>query len=405
VRYAAATVPYYQDLFRKLGIDPGAVRTADDLTRLPLVDKATVRADPTRFVSTSRAGSRSVAFVTSGTTGEPVEVRHDHGSLLKNIAYGERERAVVQEVCGPHFRELHVNYDRATVRKVWAFYRERTLIPAPTGRRVLDVSMPIPELLAAMNELRPDVIIGFGSFLETLFRIIAAGGHPIHRPRMLLHVADGMTPEGRRMIEGEFGIPVFSRYNAMESFKIGFQCRAGPGFHLHADLCHVRVVDAEGRDVEAGVPGEIVISNLVNRGTVLLNYRLGDRGTLAREPCSCGRTFPLLAALEGRSEDVVELADGRLVHPRSIWSVLLPRRGILRYQLVQRAPARFQLRLATADQATFERLRPEIERDLAELLADSEIEIVRVRDLGLGEPGKFRPVRALSRDLAPQDPS
>ena len=49
-----------------------------------------------------------------------------------------------------------------------------------------------------------------------------------------------------------------------------------------------RVADAEGRTVPVGSEGEVIVSNLHNQATVLLNYRLGDRGALAAAPCLCG---------------------------------------------------------------------------------------------------------------------
>jgi len=395
VRHAAATVPHYRELFASLRIDPRELRSARDLAELPLLEKSAVRADPTRFVSVDPAGQRSLSFVTSGSTGEPLEVRHDHDSLLANIAFGERERSVIQAVCGTRYRELWVNYSRSTVLKMWAYYRDHTLFPAPAGRLTVDVATPLPELLALMDDFRPHVLVAYGSFLETLFRVVAARGLEIHRPEMAIYGADGMTPDGRRRIERDFGVPVFSRYNAIEAFKIGFQCPERRGFHLHPDLCDVRIVDGEGREVPDGAAGEIVISNLVNRATVLLNYRLGDAGTRAVDPCACGRTFPLLAELEGRVEDVLDLADGRLVHPRSVWDVFKTRPKVLRYQLVQLTPARFALDLATLDAASFDELRPGVARDLAALLGDAEVEIRRSADVGLGERGKFRPVRGL----------
>ena len=44
----------------------------------------------------------------------------------------------------------------------------------------------------------------------------------------------------------------------------------------------------------------MVISNLVNRGAVLLNYRLGDVASLSTGKCSCGRILLMLSELEGR---------------------------------------------------------------------------------------------------------
>ncbi len=64
VKYAADTVPYYQNLFRKEGIDPRSIKTVHDLRLIPLVEKPTVRKNPSLFISTSRRGKNSIAFPT-----------------------------------------------------------------------------------------------------------------------------------------------------------------------------------------------------------------------------------------------------------------------------------------------------------------------------------------------------
>ena len=119
VRYAARTVPYYREVFPRLGIDPRDVRTAVDLDRLPLLDKDTVRRDPERFLSTSRRARGALEFVTSGSTGAPLRVYHDGGSLMANLAYRERERDVVCRALGRRggYRIMTVAYRTSTSRK------------------------------------------------------------------------------------------------------------------------------------------------------------------------------------------------------------------------------------------------------------------------------------------------
>jgi phenylacetate-CoA ligase len=145
VRYAAQSVPYYRDLFRRERIDPREIRAADDLERLPLIDREVVRRDPERFVSTSRRGRQSVAFLTSGSSGSPLTVLHDRDSLLANIAYGERERSVVARLCGKShaYRELYILYAGCTIEHVWDFYRQHTFIPIRPARRLLSVLEPV----------------------------------------------------------------------------------------------------------------------------------------------------------------------------------------------------------------------------------------------------------------------
>lgn len=69
VDHAYRTVPYYHDVMDEGGIDPASIKCADDLTKLPLLTKDMVKANPKAFVS-SEAGKMDLLHVhTSGTTG------------------------------------------------------------------------------------------------------------------------------------------------------------------------------------------------------------------------------------------------------------------------------------------------------------------------------------------------
>lgn len=393
VAHAAATVPYYRELFAREGLEARSFRSAEDLARLPLLEKEAVHRDPVRFVSESQAGRTAVPFMTSGTTGTPLEIRHDARSLLANLAYGERERGLIVEACGApgRVKELSVSYTPSTIHRVWEFYAEHALLPVRPQRRMHSVLEPLDDLITAIETERPDVLVGYGSSLDLLFRYLRETGRSMRPPKALLYVCDAMSEESRRRIESEHGVPVFSRYNAVEAFKVGFLCEHREAFHVHEDLCHVRVVRPDGSAAAEGEVGEIVISNLVNRATVLLNYRIGDLGSLREAPCTCGRSFPLLGDLDGRREDILLSTDRRYVHPRAIWGALKHARGLLRYQLVQRAHDAFDLRVVTTDEAAY---RSIVDGPLAELERmlgpAARIDSLRVDAIALEGGGKFR---------------
>lgn len=395
VRYAAETVPYYRDFFRKESIDPGSIKTARDLHRLPLLEKNALRRNPHRFLSTSKLGKKSMQFSTSGSTGEPTRIYHDLNSLLANIAYGERERSPISALCGKGsgFKKIYIVRQNSTVSKVWNFYRQNTFIPSSRPRWLLNVLQPIEQVVNAVNSYLPDVIISYGSYLEALFRTLKVRESQMHLPSALLYGGDSMSDGGKAFIEKEFNIPVLSVYDAVESFKLGFACEARRGFHLHDDLCHVRVVDADGNDLPPGKKGQVVISNLINKGTVLLNYCLGDLASLSVNKCPCGRTLPLLSTLEGRVEDIIVPAKGGLVHPRAVWALLSQRNEIMRYQLIQYELDRFELKLVTVDHQPYRQAVEDIVADLHRLLGESsKIGITFHKSLEPEESGKFRPV-------------
>jgi phenylacetate-CoA ligase len=80
------------------------------------------------------------------------------------------------------------------------------------------------------------------------------------------------------------------------------------GYHLYPDLAIIEIVDPKtGELVPPGHPGEIVLTPLDARGTVVLRYRTGDctDGGLTYEPCPhCGRSVPRLLGKISRVSEV-----------------------------------------------------------------------------------------------------
>lgn len=399
VAYAAKTVPYYREWFARAGIDPREIRDAADLDQLPVLDRELVRANPRLFVAETAVSRNPLSFLTSGSTGTPIEIYHDRRSLLLNIPYGERERAPVIEICGGSFRpkELYVGYETSTFKKVNAFYLESTFLPVRPRRRIVSVLEPAEAVAGIANAERPDVLVGYGGWIDLFFRTVAARGIDLHPPKLVIYMGEALPPGARAFIEHEFGIPVLSRYNAVEAFKIGFFCEHRTGFHLHEDVCHVRIARPDGQTAAPGEQGRVVISNLVNRASVLLNYPIGDLASMPQEGCPCGRTLKLLSELEGRVEDILPLADGRFVHPRAVWEVFKADRAVLQYQLTQHEPERFELTLTTLDEPAFQqslaRALPELERLLGR---GAVIDVNRRSELDRRSDGKFRAVASLT---------
>ena len=398
VRYAARTVPFYRDALAKLGLDPREIRTARDLARLPIVTKDDLRRAPEAFVSASRAGRLAIPFETSGSTGSRVRILHDRRSLLANIAYGERERAVVARLLGREsgYREVRLGYAGGTLDKVYDFYRDHTWIPSRPQRLDLSVTDPLARNVEAIDAFAPDILFGYGTYLHAIARAKAAGTIAMKPPKLVIYASEPLSLAARREIEDALGAPVISRYTAVEAFKIAYLCEKRGGFHVHEDLAHLRIVGEDGRDVRDGDTGVIVLSNLVNRGTVILNYLTTDLSRWSDERCECGRTLRMLGEIDGRTEDLLHLANGRIVHPRGVWGVLKPHPEVLGYQLVQREPSRFLLKLVMATAGDYARLAPQLARDMETTLGPGmSVEAERCDEVPRLAGGKVRMVVAL----------
>jgi phenylacetate-CoA ligase len=389
VRYAVETVPYYRDLFAREGIDPREVRTAEDLRRLPIIDKRAVQEAPERFRSTSPEAADAVAFRTSGSSWIPFQVHHDRRALLTDIAYSERYRMVEARLVGKRIRYLVVAIrdETGSGRIVDAHYAKTTWRSVLSNRRYIAIGQPLGVILERLAELRPDVLAGYGSHIEELFKVVAHRGLPMQLPRVVQYGGEAMSSEARELIENHFRVPVLSNYNAVEAFKIAHFCELRRGYHLYEDICDLWIVGPDGEPCAAGERGEVVISNLLNRATVLLNYRLGDYARLSPDLCECGRTSKVLSAVEGRVSEIIHLPSGDFVHPFALFPVIKKHRDdIVRWQVVQREPTTFELKLVLHEPSNFERVSRSLVSELSEVLGGATVEASRHE--AIGEPGR-----------------
>jgi phenylacetate-CoA ligase len=392
IAHAYEHVPYYRETMDRLGLRPGDISAESDLQRLPLITREQVQRDPEYFVSTAKPIDRYLEFRTGGSTGSPVTVYHDPFGLFQRAAYEQRFRSLMFKLVGKRrLRVLAIGTPTNPGLVASRATAARSLVPrsAYVVERHLSVFDPPASQLAAINEFRPDVVGTFGSYLEALFIHLHRTGQRLAGPKLVVYGGDGLSDGARRLIQEDFGLPAFSSYGSVEAFHIGFECEQHRGHHLHVDLCAVRLVDDSGRTVPDGDFGEVVVSDLVNRGTILLNYRLGDVASMVPGACPCGRSLPVLSYLEGRTDDWLLSPSGELRHPQVVRTLFTREPGVLGYQVVQRSPSDFSVSVVTEEGCDRAAIRDRLARKFVDRIGDRpSIEISFVDTLPRTRRGK-----------------
>ncbi len=353
VRHAYDTVSFYRKAMDERGLGPQDIRTAEDLIRLPLIEGRMLQRNPELFTSSAYGEGDVQPLLSTGTAGSGRRrILWTHEALLAELAAGERDRAVLYGILRKRWglRRLSLHPEASTTRATLRYQWSRVRVPRFVAEtRYVSPQSSYEAIAEEIERFRPDVVYSYGSILEQFCRFTMDRKIDVHAPRAWVYGADGVSDEGRALVRERFGCAVLSTYQSVECGRIGFQCEEEKGFHLNVDRCIVRIVDGEGHDVAPGESGEVVVSNLVNRATVLINYRQGDRATLAPGRCACGRALPLLERLEGRTSDVLHLADGRevldhvLIH--ACKKVLA---NVLQFQIVEEQPGTFRWRIVPA---------------------------------------------------------
>ena len=362
IKHVWKHVPFYRDAMLERGLTPNDFRHTDDLKLLPLISNREFRKDPLIFNSDT-INTDNDYVMRAGNYKQIFWSRH---AALQWFTRISRTRAVLNNLLEKQtgYVEAYIQPSQDCNHTLNRYWKENLLFRGMASmRHRLDINDPYEKTIERLNEIKPDIVYCYGSQTEQVFKYIRNHNLDFVPPRVWIYGSDMMSPGTKRLIEEEYGCLVYSTYNMNETGPLSFECEYRDGFHLNEDACHARIVDQEGRTLTDGTEGEVVISNLVNKATVILNYLTGDRAVMSREPCKCGRTLPLIKELQGRVCDTIYRADGTTVS----YAALAPPAGsmlarVRDFQVVQERPGRICWTLVPFDNSP----RDEIAAALAE---------------------------------------
>lgn len=347
---------HYREVFQEAGIDPGEIRSIEDLSRIPFSSKSTLIDDegipktrdfvlvpdekilsrrPSTIMGAAIQGRAAVKAgfekeyrpvlmtSTTGRSAEPIPFLYTQHDLDNLATTGRR----LMEVCDsrPDYRHLNL-FPYAPHLAFWqAHYAGlgyNTFTLSTGGGKVMGTEGNV-RLLA---KIKPDALIGMPTFIYHVLQVAMEKG--LHCPNIRRIVLGGeKVPEGlRRKLRalcaelGSGNVEVMATYGFTES-KMAFpECPArggeATGYHLYPDLGIVEVIDPDtGEVLPDGVPGEVVFSPLDSRGSVVLRYRTGDliSGGITHERCpACGGRMPRLLGRISRVSDVKRMNIGKV---------------------------------------------------------------------------------------------
>ena len=175
----------------------------------------------------------------------------------------------------------------------------------------IDATQPLERTRVELDAFQPESLVGYASMLRILATEQLDARLRIH-PKAILSASEVLTRDSRARIRRAWGREPFDVYAATEPAGVASECDRHEGLHLYEDLVITEVVDDANRPVPVGEVGaKVLVTVLFRRTQPLIRYEMSDCVALSAESCSCGRPFALLAGVQGRLEDTLELPDGR----------------------------------------------------------------------------------------------
>jgi phenylacetate-CoA ligase len=166
-------------------------------------------------------------------------------------------------------------------------------------------------------------IYGFSSMLEHVASAVQQRGWRV--PAGLVSVAwnggEMLHASQVARFEAVFGVPILDYYGGRELGTIAVQREAGGPRHVVRPFVFVELIGDDGRPVEPGHPGRVVVTSTEGRGSPFLRYDIGDVATASADAID-EAGIARLDALLGRAGSVIQLASGATVS-NNYWNHLL----------------------------------------------------------------------------------
>jgi phenylacetate-coenzyme A ligase PaaK-like adenylate-forming protein len=252
------------------------------------------------------------------------------------------------------------------------------------------MTIPMEEIVAGLNTLRPQVLEGYSSALYQLAHEARAGRLRI-APDLISAISEPLLPEIRAALQETWEAVVLNVWGASEGGGCAASCGNGPGMHLTDDLLLIEPVDAAGRPVPVGVrSAKVYLTNLYNLTLPLIRYEITDEVMLLDEPCACGSQHRRIEDIRGRHEDGFVYPDGRSVHPYVFESALAGERNVVEYQ-VRQTRRGATVAVVCQGEADLEQLRVRVSAGLTAMaINEPDVQITRVGRLPRLASGKLK---------------
>lgn len=286
--FAATTVPYYRDLFAKLGL-PKKLRSIDEFLTLPFLTKEIIKEEGSRMISEAVPVSARYQVTTGGTSGTPMAF------WMAAEAYS-REWAFVHDLLGRYGisssdRKIGLRgvpfpcAEQGIYYQFNPIYHELQISPFHLTEDV------IRNMASIIRNFGARYIHGYPSSVSQFASIASKCGLAKELDlKGVLLVSETVYPHQLTLISEALGCPVISFYGHSERLIFAGSAFDREGYFIDPRYGYTEVID-----------GELIGTGFINMAMPMLRYRTGDIATIEHPVGGKGvLAFPRIPRVDGR---------------------------------------------------------------------------------------------------------
>ncbi|MBP5510795.1 MAG: phenylacetate--CoA ligase [Kiritimatiellae bacterium] len=333
VRHVWANNAFYRKRLGEAGVEPGDIKSLDDITKLPFLTKEDFRLQyPLGMLCVPQETVREM-HMSSGSTGTPVVMAYNEADLTQWAECMARCQVMAGLQPG---ETIQITPTFGLFNGGFGFYHGARragmfVVPASSGNTARQIML--------MRDFHVKCIASVVSYMPRIVEVLEKTGQTLPDLKIGIFGAETFSDAMRRHLHEKLGIDAYDIYGMTETGGVGttgMDCACHNGIHVWEDQYITEIIDPDtGKVVPDGTYGEAVFTSLTRQGVPILRYRTRDiTRILSRETCECGRTSLRIDRITGRFDDML-IVKGVNFYPRQVEQALLQIPGVLpEYQIV-----------------------------------------------------------------------
>lgn len=370
-------VPYYHNLFDKLGIDYKNIKTLDDLKLLPILTKDIVRNHGKELTADNVSERDCYHMHTSGTTGSSLKFLYSKEAYAMQWAEAQR----YERDLGLTGKEWNAYFGGRSIvpkdRKKPPFYRVNYAMKEVMFSAWHLCEANYPDYIKGLEKYKPEFWHGYpSSFLPLAQYLIDNNIRLSFSPKYIQLSSENVTEAQLDKMGRAFGTRPIQGYAMTEQVAT---FREYPDGHMYVieDLYAVEFLETETPEVY-----RVVGTNLTNYAMPLLRY--DTRDLVRYKETEKGRE---ILHIDGREEDNIKLRSGVI---RRLDFVFKDQVNITEAQIVQKSLDLVEFKIVKGKNYT-QADEQVLTRDISEYLAGRiDYKIAYVEEIPKTKNGKMK---------------
>lgn len=387
IDFAYNNTAYYHKLFDDLNLNPDDIKKIDDLEKLPILTKETIKKNWETFKPINLNKIKYYENATGGSTGTPFKYRlckldRFLGGALLYRGWGYAGFELGDKMAFLAGSSLDISTKSDLEKRVHEIVRNiKKFSSYDMGKKEMQ------DYANIIKAFKPKFIRGYASSIYFFAEWIKENNIDIYHPDAVFTTAEKLQLNMREKIRNIFNCDVYDAYGLNDGGVSAYECPEHSGLHIDTERSIMEVADKDGNQVEQG-EGKILATSLFNYAMPFIRYDTGDLGHIINDVCECGRGHKLLKEIIGRQREVLQTPEGKYIHGGFFTRIFWEIDGIKEFQVIQEKLNKIVIKIVPEDdfdERQLEKIREIIRRRTAGWILEFKL----VDTIELTRAGKY----------------